>query len=292
MFGHLGGPEQGGLGQPAAEVEHPNRDGIVGHHLQQVAVSADDHDRVVAFLRRQGAQHVVGLETLRARRRNPEGVQELHDHVDLRGQVVGHFLDVGLARRLRLGHPVRLVRRDEVHPELRSPIQVEADGQPGGSLLGDHHGHRVDESAHGVDRPAVGSGDRRRHPEVRAEPHAGAVEQQQTGAGMPAIGLTPAARRRTARLAWLPWILDRFDAAVYARRLAAAAAATADAGLAGLVITPGYDLRYLVGSRAQTFERLTALVVPASGDPTVVVPRLELASLNGVGRRGTGPGGA
>jgi Xaa-Pro aminopeptidase len=73
----------------------------------------------------------------------------------------------------------------------------------------------------------------------------------------------------------------RFDAEVYARRLAAAAAATADAGLDGLVITPGYDLRYLSGSRAQTFERLTALVVPASGDPTVVVPRLELASLKG-----------
>ncbi|MGO8772439.1 MAG: M24 family metallopeptidase [Mycobacterium sp.] len=71
----------------------------------------------------------------------------------------------------------------------------------------------------------------------------------------------------------------RFDDAVYARRLAAAAAATADAGLTGLVITPGYDLRYLVGSRAQTLERLTALVLPASGDPTVVVPRLELASL-------------
>jgi Xaa-Pro aminopeptidase len=73
----------------------------------------------------------------------------------------------------------------------------------------------------------------------------------------------------------------RFDAGVYARRLAAAAAATAEAGLTGLVITPGYDLRYLVGSRAQTFERLTALVLPASSDPTVVVPRLELASLQG-----------
>ncbi|MGA5466508.1 M24 family metallopeptidase [Mycobacterium sp. NPDC050041] len=71
----------------------------------------------------------------------------------------------------------------------------------------------------------------------------------------------------------------RFDADVYARRLAAAAKATGDAGLAGLVITPGYDLRYLTGSRAQTFERLTALVVPATGSPTVVVPRLELAAL-------------
>jgi Xaa-Pro aminopeptidase len=72
---------------------------------------------------------------------------------------------------------------------------------------------------------------------------------------------------------------SRFDPGVYAHRLRAAAAATADAGLAGLVITPGYDLRYLVGSRAQTYERLTALVIPVSGEPSVVVPRLELASL-------------
>lgn len=72
---------------------------------------------------------------------------------------------------------------------------------------------------------------------------------------------------------------SRFDAGVYARRLSAAATAAADAGLAGLVVTPGYDLRYLVGSRAQTFERLTALIIPATGEPTVVVPRLELASL-------------
>jgi Xaa-Pro aminopeptidase len=71
----------------------------------------------------------------------------------------------------------------------------------------------------------------------------------------------------------------RFDSTIYARRLAAAASAAANAGLAGLVITPGYDLRYLIGSRAQTFERLTALVLPAAGEPTVVVPRLELASL-------------
>ncbi len=72
---------------------------------------------------------------------------------------------------------------------------------------------------------------------------------------------------------------SRFESSVYAHRLRAAAAATADAGLAGLIITPGYDLRYLVGSRAQTFERLTALVIPVGGEPTIVVPRLELAAL-------------
>ena len=71
----------------------------------------------------------------------------------------------------------------------------------------------------------------------------------------------------------------RFPQDVYARRLAAAADGARAAGLAGLVITPGYDLRYLIGSRAQTFERLTALVIPASGDPTMIVPKLELAAL-------------
>lgn len=73
---------------------------------------------------------------------------------------------------------------------------------------------------------------------------------------------------------------SRFSSEVYAQRVRAAAEGAASAGLAGLVITPGYDLRYLVGSRAQTFERLTALVLPADGSaPTVVVPRLELAAL-------------
>lgn len=72
---------------------------------------------------------------------------------------------------------------------------------------------------------------------------------------------------------------SRFDSDVYGRRLQAAATATEQAGLAGLVVTPGYDLRYLTGSGAQTFERLTALVVPASGPASVVVPKMELASL-------------
>ena len=71
----------------------------------------------------------------------------------------------------------------------------------------------------------------------------------------------------------------RFSSEVYANRLAAAANGARAAGLAGLVITPGYDLRYLTGSRAQTFERLTALVISSSGESTVVLPRMELAAL-------------
>lgn len=82
-----------------------------------------------------------------------------------------------------------------------------------------------------------------------------------------------------ARISLNPMTANRFSTDVYASRLRAAASTAADAGLAGLVITPGYDLRYLVGSRAQTFERLTALVLPADGEATIVVPRLELAAL-------------
>ncbi|WP_248499505.1 M24 family metallopeptidase [Tomitella gaofuii] len=77
-----------------------------------------------------------------------------------------------------------------------------------------------------------------------------------------------------------PQPATRFTAATYADRLARAARLTADAGLDALVVGTGPDLQYLTGSRAHSFERLTAIVIPASGAPaTVVVPRLELASL-------------
>ena len=71
----------------------------------------------------------------------------------------------------------------------------------------------------------------------------------------------------------------RFPSDVYHRRLARAAQLTAAAGLDALLVSTGPDLRYLTGSRADTFERLTTLIVPASGAPRLVVARLELASL-------------
>jgi Xaa-Pro aminopeptidase len=59
-------------------------------------------------------------------------------------------------------------------------------------------------------------------------------------------------------------------------RLAAVAAATARSGLDALLLTPGPDLRYVTGYDAVPLERLTCLVVPADGEPFLVVPRLEL----------------
>ena len=43
--------------------------------------------------------------------------------------------------------------------------------------------------------------------------------------------------------------------------------AMAAADVAGLVVTPGSDLRYLTGYDAKPLERLTALVVPRRGRP-------------------------
>ncbi|MGW4479749.1 M24 family metallopeptidase [Rhodococcus triatomae] len=75
----------------------------------------------------------------------------------------------------------------------------------------------------------------------------------------------------------------RFPTEVYAGRLRRAAELTAASGLDALLITPGPDLKYLVGSGAASFERLTCLVIPAdpSATPAVVVPTLELAGLAG-----------
>jgi Xaa-Pro aminopeptidase len=58
-------------------------------------------------------------------------------------------------------------------------------------------------------------------------------------------------------------------------RLRRAQDATAQAGLDALLLTPGADLRYLTGYNATPLERLTCLVLPADGDPVLVVPLLE-----------------
>jgi Xaa-Pro aminopeptidase len=60
-----------------------------------------------------------------------------------------------------------------------------------------------------------------------------------------------------------------------AERLEHARAAAARAGLDALLISPGADLRYLTGYDAHQLERLTCLVVPADGEPFLLVPALE-----------------
>lgn len=70
-----------------------------------------------------------------------------------------------------------------------------------------------------------------------------------------------------------------FPPEVYARRLARAAELAAERGLVGLVFGTGPDLEYLIGSKVSSHERLTALVVPRFGEPTLVLPAVERGDL-------------
>jgi Xaa-Pro dipeptidase len=65
------------------------------------------------------------------------------------------------------------------------------------------------------------------------------------------------------------------DVAALRARLDRAASAAAAAGVDALLVTPGSDLRYLLGAPGESFERLTCLVLPAEGTPVLVVPKLE-----------------
>ena len=75
------------------------------------------------------------------------------------------------------------------------------------------------------------------------------------------------------------------DVSVLRARLDRAGVAAAKAGVDALLITPGSDLRYLLGAQGGSFERLTCLVVPAAGGdgvPALVVPKLEAPGYAGV----------
>lgn len=66
------------------------------------------------------------------------------------------------------------------------------------------------------------------------------------------------------------------DTACLKARIARAQDAAATAGVDALLVSPGSDLRYLLGVAGGSFERLTCLVVPGPGHPpTLVVPALE-----------------
>jgi Xaa-Pro aminopeptidase len=67
-----------------------------------------------------------------------------------------------------------------------------------------------------------------------------------------------------------------FTADDYAARRQRAAQAGQEAGLAGLLVTPGPDLMYLTGyAPVAITERITMLVIPVDGEPSMIVPRLE-----------------
>jgi Xaa-Pro aminopeptidase len=74
-----------------------------------------------------------------------------------------------------------------------------------------------------------------------------------------------------------PTVLPRIPAERFGDRLARAQAGIAVSGLGALLAGVGPDLVYLAGYDAKPLERLTMLVMPASGRATLLVPRLETA---------------
>src|SRR5512145_885308 len=69
--------------------------------------------------------------------------------------------------------------------------------------------------------------------------------------------------------------VGRFVANEHRDRLRRAGEAAAERDIEALLITPSPDYAYLLGYRAPAMERLTCLIVPADGQPILVVPRLE-----------------
>ena len=63
--------------------------------------------------------------------------------------------------------------------------------------------------------------------------------------------------------------------AVFARRRAKVQEHLKEAGLAALIVVPGANLHYLTGVRMGLSERVTAMVLPAEGEPRFVVPGFE-----------------
>lgn len=64
----------------------------------------------------------------------------------------------------------------------------------------------------------------------------------------------------------------------FAERLAVASAAAEQAQFDAVLVTPGPNLRYLVGYDAVPLERLTCLVIRPGGTPVLVAPALERAA--------------
>lgn len=71
--------------------------------------------------------------------------------------------------------------------------------------------------------------------------------------------------------------MSEFD---YSARLSRARQLAGNAGLAGLIIGTGSQMRYLTGIDLDSHERLTALVVPAEGDAALVAPKTDLGGLS------------
>jgi Xaa-Pro dipeptidase len=89
-----------------------------------------------------------------------------------------------------------------------------------------------------------------------------------TDAGIDTSGLTP-----------ITTGIRLIDAAERAGRIARAQALMANAGMAAIIVEPGASLDYFTGVQWWRSERVTAAIIPASGEPIIVTPFFEEPSI-------------
>ena len=171
-------------------------------------------------------------------------------------------------RARRDGRPVRGLAR-------RARLRV-AEGGDGGGLRaadGDRGAGRLDPA---VQRSRRDLSRRRDLPHGRrgAEMPHPRSQRERRPVGDRAPGAGRGALPRELRAG--PPMTRPFTTEDFARRLERAARQAADADLTGVLVTPGPDLLYLTGyAPIAITERITMLVVPASGGPAMIVPILE-----------------
>lgn len=74
-----------------------------------------------------------------------------------------------------------------------------------------------------------------------------------------------------------------FPQEIYSRRLTRVQQHLRDRGLGGVIIGSGPELAYLTGSWTSSHERLTALIVPPSGNARLLAPATDATALTAVG---------
>ena len=230
----------------------------LGDKLHHVAVPTCDDD-IVRLARGQRANEVIGLEPVRPWTFQAECIQEFGQRLGLGRERVWHLL--GPVRPARgVGDPVRLVGRKHVDPPLGAPVLVPAQCKACGLMTLDQTREHLQEPAHGVVRTTVRCHEGLRKRVVRAEVERRRVDEEQWS-------------RHDHIMAYGVGV--GMDASTFTTRLTAAQDAVQQLGIDALLVTPGADLRYLCGYDAKPLERLTCLIVPAVGDPVLVLPGLE-----------------
>jgi hypothetical protein len=145
------------------------------HELHQVLVGGDDRDPPARVARAAGQRRddVVGLEPLLFEAGDVEGARRVAGERDLRAQVLGHLVAVGLVE------VVEVVAEGvgalvEHHRDMGRPVR--------GAVPLEELPEHVDEAGHGSDGQAVGLPRKRRQRVVGAEDEGRPVDQVQVAA--------------------------------------------------------------------------------------------------------------